>query len=48
LISEPLAKCLGVVRENSPGTATMETPVNYALNFWKFGCNITVFPEFWA
>lgn len=37
-----------VVRENSPGTATMESPVNYAVNFWKFGCKITVFPEIWA
>ena len=47
-ILEPLAKCPGVVREKSPGTANMETSVNYAMNFWKFGCKITVFSEFWA
>ena len=26
----------------------MAIPINYAVNFWKFACNITGFPEFWA
>jgi len=45
---EPLAKCSGVVREKSPGTANMETLVTCAMNFWKFGHKISVLPEFWA
>jgi len=26
----------------------MDNPGNYAVNFWKAGCKITVLPEFWA
>jgi hypothetical protein len=47
-MTEPLAKCPGIVREKSLGTANMETPVNYAVNFWQFGCKITASPEFWT
>ena len=32
----------------SLGIANMETPANYAVNFWQFGCKIEVFPELWT
>ena len=34
-------------RGESLGIADMETPANYAVNFWQFGCKINVFHELW-
>jgi hypothetical protein len=48
LAIEPLAKYPGIIREKLLGTTDMETPVNHAVNLWKIGCKISVFPEFWA